>query len=89
MAKSTRSSRLPDLRIVNSLIDLLNLPKKSIIADIGAGTKGYSRAIAERGYSVYAVEPSSVMRSQSIEHAQVKYFAGYAEDILLLANCGN
>ncbi|NMG17932.1 class I SAM-dependent methyltransferase [Brasilonema bromeliae] len=81
IGKVYSNSRLPDLRIVNSLIDLLNLPKKSIIADIGAGTGGYSRANllrrrfanAEREYSVYAVEPSSVMRSQSVEHAQRSY----------------
>ena len=83
IGKVYSNSRLPDLRIVNSLIDLLNLPKKSIIADIGAGTGGYSRAIAEREYSVYAVEPSSIMRSQFVEHAQVKYFTGYAENIPL------
>ena len=75
--------RLPDPRIVNALIDLLNLPKNSIIADIGAGTGGYSRAIANQGFSVYAIEPSSVMRAQAVEHPQVKWFTGYAENLPL------
>ncbi|WP_341529755.1 methyltransferase domain-containing protein [Nostoc sp. UHCC 0302] len=76
-------TRVPDIRIVNTLIDLLNQPKNSIIADIGAGTGGYSRAIANQGYSVYAIEPSSVMRTQAAEHPQVKWFTGYAEALPL------
>jgi SAM-dependent methyltransferase len=76
-------TRVPDIRIVNTLIDLLNQPKNSIIADIGAGTGGYSRAIANQGYSVYAIEPSSVMQTQAAEHPQVKWFTGYAEALPL------
>ncbi len=76
-------TRVPDLRIVNTLINLLNQPKNSIIADIGAGTGGYNRAIANQGYSIYAIEPSSVMRSQAVEHPQVKWFTGYAEALPL------
>ncbi|QSJ15077.1 methyltransferase domain-containing protein [Nostoc sp. UHCC 0702] len=76
-------TRIPDIRIVNKLIELLNQPKDSIIADIGAGTGGYSRAIANQGYSVYAIEPSKIMRSQSIQHPQVKWFTGYVETLPL------
>ncbi|MFN6572501.1 class I SAM-dependent methyltransferase [Dendronalium sp. ChiSLP03b] len=76
-------TRVPDMRIVNKLIDLLNQPQNSIIADIGAGTGGYSRAIANQGYSIYAVEPSSVMQTQAVEHPQVQWLAGYAEALPL------
>lgn len=43
-------TRVPDPRIVHMLIDLLNLPKGSTIADVGAGTGGYSRLLAEQGF---------------------------------------
>lgn len=77
-------TRIPDIRIVNQLIDLLNLPKGSVIADIGAGTGGYSLALANQGFFVRAVEPSVVMQKQAVEHPQVKWFAGYAENLPLL-----
>ncbi|PHM11536.1 class I SAM-dependent methyltransferase [Nostoc sp. 'Peltigera malacea cyanobiont' DB3992] len=76
-------TRVPDIRIVNKLIDLLNLPKGSIIADIGAGTGGYSLALANKGFLVNAVEPSVVMQKQGVEHQQIKWFTGYAENLLL------
>ncbi|MBW4687916.1 MAG: class I SAM-dependent methyltransferase [Komarekiella atlantica HA4396-MV6] len=76
-------TRIPDSRIVNKLIDLLSLPKGSIIADIGAGTGGYSLALANQGFIVNAVEPSVVMQKQAVEHPQVKWFTGYAENLPL------
>lgn len=79
-------TRIPDIRIVNQLIDFLNLPLGSIIADIGAGTGGYSLALANRGFFVHAVEPSVVMQKQAVEHPQVKWFTGYAESLPLLNN---
>lgn len=78
--------RIPDPRIVDWLLNLLRLEPKSVIADIGAGTGGYSRALAERGFWIQAVEPSSVMRSQSTEHLYVQWFDGRAESIPLLAS---
>jgi SAM-dependent methyltransferase len=76
-------TRVPDIRIVNKLIDLLNLSKGSIIADIGAGTGGYSLALANKGFLVNAIEPSLVMQQQAVEHLQVKWFTGYAENLPL------
>lgn len=76
-------TRVSDIRIINQLIDLLNLPKGSIIADIGAGTGGYSLGLANQGFFVHAVEPSVVMQKQAVEHPQVKWFAGYAENLPL------
>jgi SAM-dependent methyltransferase len=83
IGKQYSTSRIPDFRIVKTLIDLLNLPQGSIIADIGAGTGGYSQLIANQGFSVYAVEPSSVMQNQAIQHPQIQWLTGYAEAIPL------
>ena len=81
IGKSYAQFRLPDRRIVDCLLNALQLKPGSTIADIGAGTGGYSRAIAERGFLVYAVEPSEVMRSQAVPHPQVKWIDGSAEAI--------
>jgi ubiquinone/menaquinone biosynthesis C-methylase UbiE len=83
IGQSYAKFRRPDPRIVDSIINLLQLEKGSLIADIGAGTGNYSRAIAERGFFVQAVEPSLVMRQQATEHPQVQWFAGYAEELPL------
>ena len=79
-------SRKPDPRIVKRLIDLLDLPKGSTIADIGAGTGNYSNAIAEQGYKVIAIEPSSTMRSQAIDRSDVRWLSAKAEKIPLPDN---
>jgi ubiquinone/menaquinone biosynthesis C-methylase UbiE len=86
IGQSYSKFRVPDSRIVDSLINLLQLEPGSVIADIGAGTGNYSRAVADRGFMVYAVEPSSIMRSQATEHPQVKWVHGYAEAIPLLTS---
>jgi SAM-dependent methyltransferase len=77
-------TRVPDIRIVNQLRDLLNLPQGRTIADIGAGTGGYSLALANQGFMVNAVEPSIVMQKQAVQHPQVQWFTGYAENLPLL-----
>ena len=87
IGQSYSKFRLPDSRIVDSLLNLLQLKPESIIADIGAGTGGYSRAIADQGFLLYAVEPSSVMQKQSIKHSRVQYFTGFAENIPLPTSC--
>lgn len=83
IGKTYSNSRLPDPRIVDSILNLLQLEPGSTIADIGAGTGGYSTSLANRGYQIYAIEPSLVMRSQSSPHAQVQWVTGCAEDIPL------
>ncbi|MEM7553938.1 MAG: class I SAM-dependent methyltransferase [Cyanobacteria bacterium P01_A01_bin.84] len=75
--------RQPDSRIVNTIVELLSLSKTNLIADIGAGTGNYSRALANLGYFVHAVEPSSVMMKQSISNPNIQWFDGYAESIPL------
>ena len=64
-------------------MNLLRLEQGSLIADIGAGTGNYSRAMAERGFFLYAVEPSSVMRLQATQHPRVQWLTRYVEDIPL------
>ena len=79
-------SRKPDRRIVRYLIDLLDLPLGSVIADIGAGTGNYSNAIAEKKYHVIAIEPSSIMSSQAVAHPHVRWLSAKAEKIPLPDN---
>ncbi|RUS97100.1 SAM-dependent methyltransferase [Trichormus variabilis] len=55
IGKQYSTTRIPDARITKKLIDLLNLPQGSIIADIGAGTGGYSQLIANQGFSVCSI----------------------------------
>jgi ubiquinone/menaquinone biosynthesis C-methylase UbiE len=83
IGQSYSKSRQADPRIVDSLLNLLALEKGSVVADIGAGTGNYSRAIADRGFLVYAVEPSDVMHSQATPHPLVRWRLGYAEAIPL------
>jgi SAM-dependent methyltransferase len=43
---------------------LNQLPEKPVIADIGAGTGKFSKQLAERGVTLFAVEPNDDMRAQ-------------------------
>ena len=79
MEKLIRRLELADPRITKRLIDLLDLPMGSCILDVGAGTGNYSRAIAEAGYNVSAIEPSRVMREQGKKHSRLSWHDGCAE----------
>lgn len=79
-------TRKPDLRIVDQLIELLDLPVNSAVADIGAGTGNYSNAIAERNYQIIAIEPSILMQSQKKSHSKVTWLTASAEQIPLADN---
>ena len=83
VGKSYIITRKADTRITTNIIDLLDLPIGSLIADIGAGTGNYSNALANQGYSVIAIEPASVMRDQSLRHPMVKWISGTVESIPL------
>ena len=76
-------TRRPDERIVAALCRLLALPQGRLIADIGAGTGNYTNALADRGFRIKALEPSSVMRAQAAPHQNVRWLAGSAEAIPL------
>lgn len=80
-------NRTADKRIVDTLIRLLNLPRGSVVADIGAGTGNYSNALADAGYRVEAIEPSHKMRGQASPHKNVTWISGVAEAIPLADNC--
>jgi ubiquinone/menaquinone biosynthesis C-methylase UbiE len=75
--------RCADDELGDKLFALLGLPRGSVVADVGAGTGNYSRALADRGLSVKAIEPSSTMRSQAVAHASVEFLTGTAEDVPL------
>ncbi|MEM8720890.1 MAG: class I SAM-dependent methyltransferase [Cyanobacteria bacterium P01_G01_bin.39] len=80
------STRKPDSRIVEQLINLLELPTGSIVADVGAGTGNYSYALANLGYQVIAIEPSQVMQRQRQHHPQISWISAVAEQIPLPDN---
>ena len=86
IGKGYNRTRQPDRRIVDRLIELLDLPPGKTIADVGAGTGNYSNAIADRGYEVVAIEPSATMRSQASTHSNVSWIPAVAESIPLANN---
>ena len=75
--------RCADPRIASTIAGLLNLPIGATVADIGAGTGNYSRALADAGLSVIAVEPSQTMMAQAATHPNVQWAYGIAENIPL------
>lgn len=81
IGKTYTVTRAADPRISNRLIELLNLPKGSSIADVGAGSGNYSLKLAESGFAVTAIEPSQTMRSQSRSHPGLIWHDGVAEDL--------
>ena len=76
-------NRTADQRIVASIVELLNLPVGSIIADIGAGTGNYSNALANLGYKIKAIEPSEEMQRQAVSNNNVDWYLASAESIPL------
>ena len=77
------SYRNADARIVSVLKELLGLPEGAVVVDVGAGTGNYCNALAASGYRLKAVEPSEVMRNQSVASPNVEWLAGSAESIPL------
>ena len=75
--------RCADPRIVSALVHAIGLAPPAILADIGAGTGNYSRAIADLGFHVRAVEPSIAMHSQAAAHGSVDWYVETAEHIPL------
>lgn len=76
-------TRAPDPRITTQLIALLDLPwAQPFLMWVPGGGK-YSRALADRGYSVIALEPSEIMQAQSEPHSGVQFVKAVAENIPL------
>jgi ubiquinone/menaquinone biosynthesis C-methylase UbiE len=83
IGQSYTGTRKADPRIVDHLEHLLDLSEGAVVADIGAGTGTYTNALASRGLRLIAVEPSAVMRDQSVSHPEVAWREGTAEVIPL------
>jgi len=83
IGKGYTTHRCADQRIVDVLADLIGLHPSVVLADVGAGTGNYSRAMAELGFRVEAIEPSATMRGQALLHASVTWHCGTAEQIPL------
>lgn len=83
IGKTYAATRAADPRIVERLATLLALRAGHVVADVGAGTGTYARALAERAAHVLAVEPSEVMRSQAAPHPAVQWLAGSATPLPL------
>jgi SAM-dependent methyltransferase len=83
IGKTYASTRRSDSRIAEKLLEILASSQASTIADIGAGTGSYALALAERGYRVFAVEPSTTMRNQAIAHPAIEWMNGYADNLPL------
>ena len=83
IGRSYARHRRPDPRVVRRIVDLLGLAAGSLLADVGAGSGGYSAAFAERGFSIKAIEPSEVMRAQAPPHPRIEWLTGTAEHLPL------
>ena len=83
IGKGYSTQRCADHRIAGCLIDYLNITKNSTIADIGAGSGNYSNALADHWFLVKAIEPSDIMKNQSIKKDEVEWISGVAENIPL------
>ena len=75
------ATRRSDSRIVDRIVELLDLAPGSRVLDVGAGTGSYASALTKRGYQVTALEPSSVMREQAEEDSSVSWVEGSAESL--------
>lgn len=79
-------NRFADSRIINRLIDLMNAPNESLIADIGAGTGNYTNELAKAGFTVDAIEPSQLMIKQAKKLDRVRWIESSAENMDLENN---
>ncbi|WP_310603996.1 class I SAM-dependent methyltransferase [Anaerosporobacter sp.] len=74
---------------IDKIIELA--PTNAVFADIGAGTGKLTKELAERGYTIYAVEPNKDMRTQlsvAVDtYTNVKIIDGSAENTTLPDNC--
>jgi ubiquinone/menaquinone biosynthesis C-methylase UbiE len=83
IGKNYTQTRRSDPRIAAKLLEILSFSQVTTIADIGAGTGSYAAILAGKGYQVLAIEPSAMMRNQSINHQQIQWIDAVAEQIPL------
>ena len=72
-------TRIPDLRIYNEIIKLLECKRKSKIIDVGAGTGNYSFLLAKNNYIVDALEPSELMQESGKKHKNLNWILSVVE----------
>lgn len=65
------------------ILEGLGSPAQLTVADIGAGTGISSRLFADRGITVWAVEPNAAMQEAALPHPQVQFYTGTAEQTSL------
>jgi SAM-dependent methyltransferase len=83
IGKNYAQTRRGDTRIAAKLLEILASSPVSNIADIGAGTGSCALALAESGYSIFAIEPSITMRNQAIGHPAIEWLDGSADNLPL------
>lgn len=83
IGESYNTNRTADKRILTIIIDLLDLPAGKSIVDIGAGTGNYTKALADLGYKLFAIEPSEIMRKQAVPSGNITWLPGLAESLPL------
>jgi ubiquinone/menaquinone biosynthesis C-methylase UbiE len=83
IGKTYNVTRQADARILQDLLNGLEVPVNSLILDVGAGTGNYSVELAKKGYKVIAVEPSYVMRETGKKHPNLMWLEGFAENLPL------
>ncbi len=64
---------------IDQLLSELGEPSQLFAADIGAGTGISARLLADRGVSVWAIEPNAAMSAAAETHPQVEYRTATAE----------
>ncbi|MBS5843479.1 MAG: class I SAM-dependent methyltransferase [Clostridiales bacterium] len=68
---------------IDWMLDHACMRRGGLICDIGAGAAHLTKAIAERGYRVYAVEPNSEMRKRGVTRTahlpQISWHEGLGE----------
>jgi ubiquinone/menaquinone biosynthesis C-methylase UbiE len=79
IGKTYAQTRKSEPHLAAKLLEIVAASQASTIADIGAGTGSYAFVLAEQGYQVLAVEPSTTMRSQAIAHPAIQWIDGAAE----------
>lgn len=87
IGKKYDGTRCADLKITNTIVDLLDLPKGASVVDIACGTGNYTIALDSLGYNMVGVDPSKIMlNSARKKNKMVKWVFASAEKIPLKSN---
>ncbi|MGB8520035.1 MAG: class I SAM-dependent methyltransferase [Candidatus Tumulicola sp.] len=64
---------------IDAVLDGLGDPSGAVVADVGAGTGISARLFADRGATVFAIEPNAAMRQAAAPHPRVTWHDGAAD----------